>query len=209
MQNRGNLSLALVIEDLAQTQVGEVLPGGRFSGMHSPAFTPDKSRVFFRYPEEARQQIYSVNLKGEDRRTVIDSEGVNNWPRISPDGRQLVFSSSRDNVYEIYMADINGSNPRRLTNSPRQEPRPSKMAVEARPASQRGCALPIGIPKLMVSTMASGNTAPDVDCSDLCLMPSVVDVAGLNTVSRRVLSNSAHAMALVDEFLRLWAMRRT
>ena len=47
----------------------------------------------------------------------------------------------------------------------------------------------------MVSTMASGNTAPYVDCSDVCLMPSVVDVAGLNTVSRRVLSNAAYAMA--------------
>ncbi len=56
-------------------------------------------------------------------------------------------------------------------------------------------ALPIGLPKLMVSTMASGNTAPYVDCSDICLMPSVVDIAGLNTVSRRVLSNAAHAMA--------------
>ena len=55
--------------------------------------------------------------------------------------------------------------------------------------------LPVGIPKLMVSTMASGNTAPYVDCSDICLMPSIVDVAGLNTVSRRVLSNAAHAMA--------------
>lgn len=55
--------------------------------------------------------------------------------------------------------------------------------------------LPIGFPKLMVSTMASGNTAPYVDCSDICLMPSVVDIAGLNTVSRRVLSNAAHAMA--------------
>ncbi len=60
-------------------------------------------------------------------------------------------------------------------------------------AGMRG--LPVGIPKLMVSTMASGNTAPYVDCSDICLMPSIVDVAGLNTVSRRVLSNAAHAMA--------------
>lgn len=56
-------------------------------------------------------------------------------------------------------------------------------------------ALPIGVPKLMVSTMASGNTVPYVDCSDLCLMYSVVDVAGLNSVSQRVLSNAAHAMA--------------
>lgn len=55
--------------------------------------------------------------------------------------------------------------------------------------------LPIGLPKLMVSTVASGNTAPYVDCSDICMMYSVVDVAGLNTVSVRVLSNAANAIA--------------
>jgi uncharacterized protein (UPF0261 family) len=56
-------------------------------------------------------------------------------------------------------------------------------------------ALPIGIPKLLVSTVASGNTLPYVDCSDIMMMNSVVDVAGLNTVSRMVLSNAASAIA--------------
>ncbi|MEY4568439.1 MAG: hypothetical protein RLY14_3409, partial [Planctomycetota bacterium] len=56
-------------------------------------------------------------------------------------------------------------------------------------------ALPIGMPKLMVSTVASGNTAPYVDCSDITMMYSVVDVAGLNTVSKKILSNAAHAIA--------------
>ncbi len=55
--------------------------------------------------------------------------------------------------------------------------------------------LPIGLPKLMVSTVASGNTAPYVDCSDITMMYSVVDVAGLNTVSKTILGNAAHAMA--------------
>lgn len=56
-------------------------------------------------------------------------------------------------------------------------------------------ALPIGMPKLMVSTVASGNTAPYVDCSDITMMYSVVDVAGLNAVSQKVLANAANAMA--------------
>src|SRR5271165_4678375 len=56
-------------------------------------------------------------------------------------------------------------------------------------------ALPIGLPKVMVSTVASGNTAPYVGCSDITLMYSVVDVAGLNSVSRRILGNAAAAMA--------------
>lgn len=56
-------------------------------------------------------------------------------------------------------------------------------------------ALPIGLPKLLVSTVASGNTAPYVGCCDLTLMYSVVDVAGLNRVSREVLANAGHAIA--------------
>lgn len=56
-------------------------------------------------------------------------------------------------------------------------------------------ALPIGFPKLIVSTVASGNTQPYVGHSDITMMYSVVDVAGLNSVSRRVLSNAAHAIA--------------
>ena len=55
--------------------------------------------------------------------------------------------------------------------------------------------LAIGVPKVMVSTVASGNTAAYVDCSDITMMYSVVDVAGLNVVSRKVLGNAAHAMA--------------
>jgi uncharacterized protein (UPF0261 family) len=55
-------------------------------------------------------------------------------------------------------------------------------------------ALPIGLPKLIVSTVASGNTAAYIGQSDLILMPSVVDVAGLNSVSRPILSNAAHAI---------------
>lgn len=55
--------------------------------------------------------------------------------------------------------------------------------------------LPIGIPKVIVSTVASGQTEPYVGTSDLVLFPSVVDVAGINRVSRLILSNAAAAFA--------------
>jgi uncharacterized protein (UPF0261 family) len=54
--------------------------------------------------------------------------------------------------------------------------------------------LPVGVPKLMVSTMASGNTSPYVDVKDITMMYSVVDVAGLNPLSRRILANAAGAI---------------
>jgi uncharacterized protein (UPF0261 family) len=56
-------------------------------------------------------------------------------------------------------------------------------------------ALPIGVPKLMVSTVASGNVAPYVGPNDIAMMYSVTDIAGLNAISRRVIANAAHAAA--------------
>ncbi len=56
-------------------------------------------------------------------------------------------------------------------------------------------ALPVGVPKLMVSTMAAGDTADYVGASDVTLMASVTDVAGINTISGRILANAAAAMA--------------
>jgi uncharacterized protein (UPF0261 family)/ABC-type branched-subunit amino acid transport system ATPase component len=55
--------------------------------------------------------------------------------------------------------------------------------------------LPVGVPKLMVSTMASGNVAAYVGATDITMMHSVTDVQGLNRVSRAVLGNAAQAMA--------------
>jgi uncharacterized protein (UPF0261 family) len=55
--------------------------------------------------------------------------------------------------------------------------------------------LPVGVPKVMVSTVASGNVRQYVGPSDICMMYSVTDVAGINRISANVLSNAAHALA--------------
>ncbi|MCS7167416.1 MAG: Tm-1-like ATP-binding domain-containing protein [Gemmatales bacterium] len=55
-------------------------------------------------------------------------------------------------------------------------------------------ALPVGVPKLMVSTLASGQVRPFVGVRDICMMYSVVDISGVNRISRQVLTNAAFAM---------------
>ena len=55
-------------------------------------------------------------------------------------------------------------------------------------------ALPLGFPKLMVSTLASGNTAPYVGTSDIVMFPSIVDVSGLNRISRLLFARAAGAI---------------
>jgi uncharacterized protein (UPF0261 family) len=62
-------------------------------------------------------------------------------------------------------------------------------------ATQAMRRLAIGIPKVMVSTVASGDVKPYVGPSDICMMYSVTDIAGINRISEKVLSNAAHALA--------------
>ncbi len=61
-------------------------------------------------------------------------------------------------------------------------------------------ALPIGVPKVMVSTVASGNTQQYVGTSDIMMYPSIVDVSGLNSVSTKIFTNAAFAIAGMVKF---------
>ena len=54
--------------------------------------------------------------------------------------------------------------------------------------------LPIGIPKVMISTVASGNIEPYVGPNDIFMIYSITDIQGLNRISRKVLANAAHAI---------------
>ena len=54
--------------------------------------------------------------------------------------------------------------------------------------------LPLGLPKIMISTLASGDVSAYVGVSDIAMMPSVTDMAGLNRISRTVLANAASAI---------------
>ena len=56
-------------------------------------------------------------------------------------------------------------------------------------------ALPVGVPKLVVSTVASGDTRPYVGATDITMMYSVVDISGINSISEKILTNAAAAIA--------------
>lgn len=56
-------------------------------------------------------------------------------------------------------------------------------------------ALPVGVPKIMVSTVASGDTRPYVDVKDVTMMYSVIDISGINSLSSQILANAAFGIA--------------
>ena len=63
--------------------------------------------------------------------------------------------------------------------------------------------LPLGVPKVMVSTVAGGDVSAFVGASDITMVPSVVDVSGLNRISRQVIARAASAVARTDR----WSQR--
>lgn len=146
-----------------------------------------------------------------DRQTVLAALGEENPTvnagELSQDRGQAISAMSRALVEWIqrFEEGEDGSNPAEVLNGEKTLAGVIGIGGSGGTAIVTAAmrALPIGLPKVMVSTMASGNTAAYVDCSDICMMYSVVDVAGLNVVSRRVLSNAAASlvgMAVAQRF---------
>jgi Tol biopolymer transport system component len=124
VQSRGNLNLKLIIRDTREARDAVFDPGNGFAGMRRPAFAGDAGRVVFSIPTPSGQELASVNVHAQDRRTLFQG-GLNNWPSFAPDGRRLVFGSSRDKHFQLYVMDADGHHVRRLTHSAAMDMRPA------------------------------------------------------------------------------------
>lgn len=99
----------------------------------SPAWSPDGRSLYWVNNCSGQLEIYGADLVYQyDSRDYIDVQLVNQrqltsttssdrFPRVSPDGRSIVFTSYRDGNGEIYLMNIDGSNQRRLTNHPAED----------------------------------------------------------------------------------------
>lgn len=124
VQSRGNLSLAVMIENLATGAKADVPPVGGFCGYSSPAISPDGQTIAYSFPDAGRQRILGVRPDAKGTQVLVDSLGVNNWPDFSPDGRWLAFGSSRDGNFELYRQDLRTGSVEPLTDSPGIDARP-------------------------------------------------------------------------------------
>lgn len=118
------LRVSLIVRDRKGKTLGEVPPPPGFSGMRSPAISPDGQFVIYSIADKGRQQLFRVRADGTERQTMTDSQGINNWPAYSHSGESVAFGSSRDGDFEIYRMPADGGDAIRLTNSPGQDIRP-------------------------------------------------------------------------------------
>lgn len=111
--------------------------------------------------------------------------------RCHPQGASVVFTADRGSAVSAMADAFERYLPSRRDIGGVISAGGSGGTALATPAMQR---LPIGIPKLMVSTVASSDVSRYVGASDITMMYSVTDVQGLNRISRQVLANAAHAL---------------
>jgi uncharacterized protein (UPF0261 family) len=147
-------------------------------------------------------------LQGYGVETLVIDAGSGGEPAIAPDiDRESVFQASGTSLAEIKCLGDRGAavtsaaaGVTRLIQQLHAAGRVTGVmglggSAGSTIATSAMRALPIGIPKVMVSTLASGQTRPYVGDKDILMLNSVVDIIGINRVSRLVLGEAARAMA--------------
>jgi uncharacterized protein (UPF0261 family) len=140
--------------------------------------------------------------------TLMIDAGVKGQPTFSPDvGREQVYAAAGTSWSAVAQAGDRGraieAAARGVTKIICQLHEAGKVAGVLSLGGSAGTtigtaamrALPFGLPKLMVSTLAGGQVKPYVGVRDILMLPSVVDISGLNRISRTVLTNAALAIA--------------
>jgi TolB protein len=125
VQNKGNLSLRLVIRERESGKDSVFDPGGGFAGMRHPSIAPDAGSVLISMPGGGGQQIVALSIDGRRLMDLTQGESLNCWPACSPDGKQIAFGSSRDGDFDLYLMNADGGDIRRLSQSPGRDMRPA------------------------------------------------------------------------------------
>lgn len=125
VQNRGNLSLQLVIRDRVNDRETIFDPGGGFAGMRHPSFAPDAGKLIVSLPADGGEQIVEIGLDGRRGKNLTEGEALHCWPAFSPNGKQIAFGSNRDGDFELYAMNATGGEVKRLTLSASRDLRPA------------------------------------------------------------------------------------
>ncbi len=153
-------------------------------------------------------------IRARGAETIIIDTGVLDCPLVEPDvSREEVALAGGRSLAELLAAGDKGEAIATMIAGARAIL--SQMCAEGRVVAAIGVGggqgtaigaaamqvLPIGLPKLMVSTIASGQNrfGPYVGTTDMCLMHSVADIAGINLVSRQIFANAAAAITAMAE----------
>lgn len=126
IRNDGNLHTVLQVQDVDKGQLYSLNPGGGFACIRALTISPDGQNIVYSFPESrGSQQLWMTDNKLENKTELTKSDFIDAYPRFSPTGNVLTFTSTRSGNFDIFRMSVDGTGIFQLTDHPGIDTRPS------------------------------------------------------------------------------------
>ena len=126
IRNDGNLHTVLQVQDVENGELHSLNPGGGFACVRALTISPDGQNVVYSFPEtNGSQQLWQTDNKLQNKTELTKSDFIDAYPRFSPTGNVLTFTSTRSGNFDIFRMSADGTGIFQLTDHPGIDTRPS------------------------------------------------------------------------------------
>ncbi len=125
IRNDGNLHTVLHVQDVEKGELHSLNPGGGFACVRALTISPDGQHVVYSFPEtNGSQQLWQTDNRLQNKKELTKSDFLDTYPRYSPTGNVITFSSTRSGNFDIFRMSAHGSGIFQLTDHPGLDTRP-------------------------------------------------------------------------------------
>ena len=126
IRNDGNLHTVIQVQDVENGELHSLNPGGGFACVRALTISPDGENVVYSFPEtNGSQQLWQTDNKLQNKKELTKSDFIDAYPRYSPNGNVLTFTSTRSGNFDIFRMSAAGTGIFQLTDHPGIDTRPS------------------------------------------------------------------------------------
>ena len=126
VRNDGNLHTSVQVQNIEAGETYNLNPGGGFACVRALTMSPDGKSIVYAFPDNnGSQQLWQTDIRLQNKTALTDSDYLDAYPRFSPDGNLLAFTSTRSGNFDIYRMSADGSSMLQLTDHTGIDTRPA------------------------------------------------------------------------------------
>jgi Tol biopolymer transport system component len=126
IRNDGNLHTSVQVQNIEAGETYNLNPGGGFACVRALTMSPNGKSVVYAFPDNnGSQQLWQTDIQLQNKTALTNSDYLDAYPRFSPTGNRLAFTSTRSGNFDIYRMAADGSALLQLTDHPGIDTRPA------------------------------------------------------------------------------------